>query len=291
MKNYPMIQILIADCGSSKIDWCLITIAGDVTLRFETPGMNALMTGDDEMRRRMATEVAPLLGSHARQIAQVYFYGAGCISGEVCAKVAAALSAIAPDAIVLVSTDLLAAAHALCGRKPGIACIMGTGSNSCFYDGKDIAKGVSPLGFILGDEGSGAVLGKLLVGNVLKRQLPEHVCRAFHDETGLDLLTIINKVYRQPAANKFLASLSPFIARHISTPEVEEMVVESFCQFFIRNVSAYDDVAKGAPVNFVGSIAYHYRPQLKKAAERCGYVLGTVYKAPMEGLIAYHSHK
>lgn len=284
-------MILIADCGSSKIDWCLVNADGSIVLRFETPGMNAVMISSEEIARRMASETAPLLGSNIKEISEVYFYGAGCISEEVCGRVADSIAGIIPNALISVNTDLLAAARSLCGHKPGIACIMGTGSNSCYYDGAVIAKGVSPLGFILGDEGSGAVLGKILVGNVLKNQLPEDVCQAFFEETGLDLFSIIDKVYRQPGANRFLATLSPFIAKHISNPAVEQMVVDSFCQFFVRNVSAYKALAHNAPINFVGSIAFYYKSQLEKAAEMCGFKLGEIKKVPMEGLIAFHTAK
>ena len=282
-------MILLADCGSTKIDWCLIKSDATIVLQFGTPGINAVMLSAEEIAQRMDSEVAPRLSQYAAQISQVHFYGAGCISPEVCGRVADAISAFIPGAGIEVNTDLLAAAHALCGHNPGIACIMGTGSNSCYYDGSVIAKGVSPLGFILGDEGSGAVLGKILVGNVLKNQLPEDICHDFFAETGLDLLSIIAKVYRQPAPNRFLASLSPFISKHIARPEMEKMVVDEFCRFFIRNVSAYIDLAPGAPVNFIGSIAHYYRPQLEKAAKQCGFEVGTVIKAPMQGLISYHT--
>ena len=160
-------MILIADCGSTKIDWCLIENSKVINQVF-TCGMNAVMLTEEEMAARIANELMPQLGKH--DIEAVYFYGAGCISEDVCANVANAIRVSIPAPVIEVHTDLLAAARALCGHNPGIACIMGTGSNSCFYDGEKICDNVSPLGYILGDEGSGAVLGKILVGDVLKNQ-------------------------------------------------------------------------------------------------------------------------
>lgn len=280
---------LIADCGSTKIDWCL-TEGKEVIRRFETPGMNAVMLTAEEIEQRMADELAPGLGEYADTVPEVYFYGAGCVSPAVCANVANAIKAVTPNAKVEVSTDLLAAARSLCGHGPGIACIMGTGSNSCYFDGEKIVKSVSPLGYILGDEGSGAVLGKLLVGNVLKGQLPADLCTEFLEEYQLDNLKIIERVYRMPAANKFLASLSPFLKKHIDRPEVRQMVQDAFRQFFVRNVSHFDEITGGFPfVNFVGSIAYYYSDVLEDAASISGYRLGKVLKSPMEGLIEYHA--
>lgn len=278
-------MILIADCGSSKIEWCLLG-ADTVDTRFHTPGMNALMLTEGEIRSRFLDELAPEIPD-PQAVDRVYFYGAGCVSEEVCASVAAALKAVVPEAHIEVDTDLLAAARALCGTRPGIACILGTGSNSCRYDGESIADNVSPLGYILGDEGSGAVLGRILVGDVLKHQLPKDLCDSFYKETGLDRLTIINNVYRQPAANRFLASLVPFLAAHITRDEVRRLVRGSFESFFRRNVANYSGY-RFLSCNFVGSVAYHFADVLREAAERCGCHVGTVVKAPMDGLVSYH---
>ncbi len=278
-------MILIADCGSSKIDWCLLSADGAVAKRFNTPGMNAVMMTCDEIDARIAAELVPELGECCPQVEHVYFYGAGCISPVVCGNVAQAITHYLPNAKAEVYSDLLAAARALCGHNPGIACIMGTGSNSCYYDGEKIVSNVSPLGYILGDEGSGAVLGKRLVGDVLKRQLPAELCEEFLKEYDLDLLGIIERVYRKPQANKFLASLSPFLSKHIDVPQVRDLVLGEFNAFFKRNLSNYD----AEPVaNFVGSIAHYYRPLLEEAAKANGYTVGTILRAPMEGLISYH---
>ncbi|MDE6160601.1 MAG: ATPase [Muribaculaceae bacterium] len=281
-------MILIADCGSTKIDWCVIAGNGKVEKQVFTCGMNAVMLTEEEIKLRIAAELVPELGSRISDITAVYFYGAGCISAEVCANVERAIRANIPASAVEVYTDLLAAARALCGHEPGIACILGTGSNSCFYDGTDIADNVSPLGYILGDEGSGAVLGKLLVGDVLKEQLPAELCEKFLKQYDLTRLDIIRRVYREPQGNRFLASLTPFLIENIEVPQVREIVLGSFRAFFRRNVSHYDGRCEKR-VNFVGSIAYYYRDILAEAASECGYTVGTVLKSPMEGLIKFHS--
>ena len=281
-------MILIADCGSTKIDWCAVR-AGKVEKQVFTCGMNAVMLTEDEMRGRIAAGLMPELGAIAADIEAVYFYGAGCISPEVCANVERAIRANIPAAsTVEVHTDLLAAARALCGHGPGIACILGTGSNSCYYDGTRIVDNVSPLGYILGDEGSGAVLGKLLVGDLLKGQLPAELCEEFLRRYDLTLLDIIRRVYKEPQGNRFLASLTPFLLEHIDVPQVHDLVVGSFTAFFRRNVAHYAGMCE--PVaNFIGSIAHYYRKPLAEAAVKAGFSVGTILKSPMEGLIRFHS--
>ena len=167
-------MVLIADCGSTKIDWCVLN--GDkLEKRFFSTGVNALLMPEEKIRETFEKELAPEVKDFS--IDEVYYYGAGCLSDEICSNVSRSIAACVPGAkTISVNSDLLAAARALCGTEPGIACILGTGSNSCYYDGKEIKGNVSPLGYILGDEGSGAVLGKLLVGDVLKNQLPKAFC-------------------------------------------------------------------------------------------------------------------
>lgn len=279
-------MILIADCGSTKIDWCIVD-NGRLQKQIFTTGINAVMLTEEEIRQRIADELVPHISSYP--VDSVYFYGAGCLSDEVCGNVARAIRANLPSARdVEVHSDLLAAARALCGHEEGVAAILGTGSNSCYYDGVNIVDNVSPLGYILGDEGSGAVLGRQLIGDVLKRQLPLDLCDKFLSQYELDRLTIIRRVYKEPAANRFLASVTPFLSENIDNPEVSKLVVDSFRSFFVRNVMQYE-AATRLPIGFVGSIAYHFEPQLEIAADSCGLRIGTVLKTPMPGLIDFHS--
>ena len=278
-------MILIADCGSTKIDWCVLD--GKKVLRqFATCGMNAMLMTEEEMSVNIAKDVKPQVEEF--KINEIYYYGAGCLGDQVCGNVERALRKSIPAEKIEIASDLLASARALCGDKAGIACILGTGSNSCYYDGKEIKENVSPLGYILGDEGSGASLGKLLVGDVLKNQLPATLCEKFLKEYKLDRMKIIQRVYKQPFANRFLASLSPFLNENIDEPSVHRLVLNAFKSFFVRNIENYSNY-KELPINFVGSIALYYRPVLEEAAATFGLKIGTIIKSPMEGLVKYHS--
>ena len=280
-------MILIADCGSTKIDWCVVE-NGEVKKQVFTSGINALLMTEEQIRETLANELAQEVAEF--EIESVYYYGAGCLFDDICANVRRAIAANVPTAKTIeVHSDLVAAARALCGDREGIACILGTGSNSCFWDGEKIADNVSPLGYILGDEGSGAVLGKLLVGDVLKKQLPEELCEKFLKEYELDRQKIIESVYKRPAANRFLASLSPFLSKNIEEPAIHRLVLNAFKSFFVRNIENYKDY-KNYAVSFVGSVAYYYREVLEEAAKAVDIKIGTVIKSPMEGLVKYHSN-
>ena len=279
-------MILIADSGSTKIDWCVLD-GKEMVAQVFTCGMNAMMLTEEEMFATIEKELVPHI--KGMTITEVYYYGAGCLFENVCNNVRNAIKRNIPTADKIeVESDLLAAARALCGDKPGIACIMGTGSNSCYYDGEKIVDNVSPLGYILGDEGSGAVLGKLLVGDVLKNQLPQELCDKFMKQFDLTRQIIIENVYRKPAANRFLASLSPFLLQNIEEPAVHRLVLNAFKAFFVRNIENYANY-KEMPVSFVGSIACYYKDVLKVAGDALNIKLGTIIKSPMVGLIKYHS--
>ena len=279
-------MILIADCGSTKIDWCILK--GDKLVKqFFTTGVNALLMPEDKIRATFETELKPQV--EGSEIFEVYYYGAGCLSEEICSNVSRSIASVIPSATTIsVNSDLIAAARALCGRNPGIACILGTGSNSCYYDGEKICDNVSPLGYILGDEGSGAVLGKLLVGDVLKKQLPAELCEKFLKQFNLDRMKIIENVYKKPAPNRFLASLSPFLIQNIEEPAIHRLVLNAFKSFFVRNIENYANF-KEVPVSFVGSVGFYYREVLDEAAKALDITIGTVIKSPMEGLLKYHS--
>lgn len=277
-------MILIADSGSTKTDWCLVE-HGELLQQIFTKGTNPFFQTEEEISNEIATALLPQLKTD--ELDAVYFYGAGCAFPDKIDTVRRAiLRHLNVKGEVEVSTDMLAAARGLCGHEPGIACIMGTGSNSCYYDGQLIVQNVSPLGFILGDEGSGACLGKLLVGDILKNQMTPELKEEFLSQYNLTPADIIDRVYRKPFPNRFLASLSPFLAQHIEEPCVHSLVLNSFKSFFKRNVMQYH--YQGTPVHFIGSVAYYYKDVLAQAAEEMGIRLGTILKSPMEGLIKYH---
>ena len=277
-------MILIADSGSTKTDWCLVE-NGVLVKQIFTKGTNPFFQTEDEISAEVSGNLLPYLDT--AKVDAVWFYGAGCAFPEKNEIVRAAIARHL-DVPIEVGSDLLGAARGLCGRQPGIACILGTGSNSCFYDGKEIVSNVSPLGFILGDEGSGAVLGKMLVGDVLKNQLPAALKEEFLARYELTPAIILERVYKKPFPNRFLASLSPFLVEHLDVPEIHTLVLNGFKAFFDRNVKQYD--YKQYPVHLIGSLAYYYRSVLQEAAEQTGVRLGTIKQSPMEGLISYHSN-
>ena len=278
-------MILLADSGSTKTDWCLVT-DGKPVLHVCTKGTNPFFQTTDEISEEIASSLMPKLERSV--IDAVYFYGAGCAFPEKNRIVSTAIARHI-NVPIEIGSDLLAAARALYGEEAGIACIMGTGSNSCFYDGNEITSNVSPLGFILGDEGSAAVLGKLFIGDCLKNQLPATLQEKFFEQSGLTRAEIMDRVYKQPFPNRFLASFSPFIAANLSEPEVRSLVLNSFKAFFKRNVMQYD--YRHYPIRMVGSVAYYYQDVLREAAFEMGIELESIVKSPMEGLINYHTKK
>lgn len=276
-------MILIADSGSTKTDW-LVAENGRKKALISTMGLNPIHQDEAQVNSILRDELLKQLEGINPDA--IYFYGSGC-NEYMSPKMCRMLERVFPRCPkVEVYSDMLAAARAVCGKQEGIACIMGTGANSCLYDGERIVANTPPLGYILGDEGSGAVLGKLFINALLKGLLPEDIREAWQKESGVDYQYIINKVYREPLANRFLASTSLFIGRHIDCAPLREMVVENFRQHFRRNVNQYGrrDLAVGA----VGSIAYYYREQLAEAAAAEGYNLGKVMRGPLDGLLQYH---
>jgi N-acetylglucosamine kinase-like BadF-type ATPase len=276
-------KIVIADSGATKTDWCLVQ-GGEILKRFFTHGISPVYQTEAEMAKEIRLHVYPQL--REQQFRSIRFYGTGCIP-EKSAAVTQALYQSFPIEEIQVYSDLMAAAHGLCGYEPGIACILGTGSNSCEWDGSSIIKQVPPLGFILGDEGSGAALGKLLVGDALKNRLPDGLKERLLAEYDLDQATIIERVYRQPFPSRFLAGLAPFLLKHIDHPHIRHMVIRSFSDFLERNVMQYD--YRKNRVNFVGSIAWHFSGLLREVAAEKGIETGKIEQSPMEGLISYYA--
>jgi N-acetylglucosamine kinase-like BadF-type ATPase len=282
--NYICGMILLADGGSTKTDWRLVA-GRRQALQVMTRGSNPLFRTGEDLQAEWAESLLPCLQDYP--IEAVYFYGAGCFSAETAHIVQTALAACWPMATIEVESDLLGAARGLCGHEAGIACILGTGSNSCLYDGREIREHVPPLGYILGDEGSGAVLGKLLVNACLKNRLTPGLKEAFLERFALTPEIILEKVYRQPPANRFLAGLSPFLCEHLSDTSVRALVHDAFQEFFLKNVRQYGHTH--LPVHFCGSIAFHYSQVLHEAAAGLGIGIASIRQSPMEGLICYHS--
>ena len=273
---------LIADSGSTKTDWVLAD-GRDIVGRFQTQGMNPFHQSEDDMRAILLTELLPSLHSACATQPQplaIHFYGSG-VRPELEPVMERLLLSVFPDANhVEAHGDLLGAARALFGQEPGIACILGTGANSCLYDGSRIVQNTPPLGYILGDEGSGAVLGIRFLNALYKGFIDDDIVSDFQRSMGLTVGDVIARVYRQPMANRFLASLSPFIQAHLDHPRVSQIVVDNFRDFFRRNVVQYQ--RPDLHVGFVGSIAWHYQDQLREAAAAEGFSVGCILKDPCD---------
>jgi N-acetylglucosamine kinase-like BadF-type ATPase len=277
-------MILIADSGSTRTHWCVADKKEPIQ-QVITAGINPYFQTFEEIRLDVETALLPAIKNYC--IKTVWFYGAGCSSPEKKQTIVEALAPLLPAAIEVYS-DLTGAARALCRQHAGIACILGTGSNSCLYDGQTVVKKIPPLGFILGDEGSGAVLGKRLVSDCLKNQLPKHLIDKFMYQYKLTAADILERVYKQPFPNRYLGTLSHFLLENIDEPAIHDLVYESFLSFFIRNVMQYENF-KAYPVHFTGSVAFHYQPTLKEAAQSLSIHIQRIEQTPMPGLLAYHS--
>jgi len=313
-------MILIADSGSTKTDWAWME-NGNIVCRMETKGINPVHQSEEEIRKiieergerreereysqdvnhcgvqndssnlsPLSSLLSPLTPSLLSPLTfsslsplKITFFGAGCIP-EKKMVVEKVLRELFPQAETIeVESDLLGAARAVCHDKEGIACILGTGSNSCLYDGHVIVSNIPPLGYILGDEGSGAVLGKMFMNALFKGALPSWMKDDFLHSTGLTYSTIINKVYREPMANRFLASTSLYIGQHLDVEPLRNLVKQNFRNFFRKNVIRYE--RRDLPIGAIGSIAYHYQDILREVATEEGFVMGTIAKSPMEGLL------
>ena len=300
-KKYTM--ILIADSGGSKTDWALVSLPTDTSkcvLKVRTQGLNPFHQSKEVILKALEEELIPALYKVAEQsgtiskeydiaekVTQIAFYGAGCTKA-LSPVVGEALAAAFPSASIKVESDLLGAAHAVCGHEEGIACILGTGANSCLYDGKHIVANIPPLGYILGDEGSGAVLGKMLLNGIFKGDLSAEIRDLYLEWSGLTYPEIIDKVYRQSLANRFLASSSKFIKENLQYIELEALVRCNFDNFFKKNILKYSE-SSTRTISAVGGVAAAFEEQLRESANSFGYQVGKVIASPIEGLIEYYS--
>lgn len=277
-------NLLVADSGSTKTDWLLHDTTEHTTQRFQSSGLNPCLMDDSQIVSRLSAEVAPHLAD-LTAVDALYFYGAGCRPDQT-ERMTKHLSDALHANVRLVASDLLGAARALCGDGEGIVAILGTGSGSAVFDGQQFTSQTPSLGFILGDEGSGAVLGRRLLGDIYKRQLPEHIIQDFELQYDTSISEVIRNVYREASPNEYLAHFVPFLQAHIDDPSIQELVVNEFRAFFVRNIIPYrrPDLA----VNFVGSIAMLYAAQLSQAAQACGCRVGKVIQKPAEGILQYH---
>lgn len=277
-------SVLIADVGSTKADWVLVSAEGEPVQCFSSQGFNAATCPDSRIREAMGEANAKLVND---TLSQVYLYGAGCANPEICSHIADILKEEFGCTEAEAYSDMLGAAHALLGHQPGIACILGTGSNTCLYDGSSIIDNIPPLGCILGDEGSGAYLGRRLLNALYKRRLPASLLEEFETQYSLTLPKVIERVYRNPAPGGFLGSLAPFIHQHLHIDGVAEMVADSFNLFIANNLLAYKG-ARELPIGFVGSVAFHFQDYLREALQRYDLTCGEILRQPIQRLASFH---
>ncbi|MBQ8336212.1 MAG: ATPase [Bacteroidaceae bacterium] len=276
-------MILIADSGSTKTDWVLHD-GESIVSRIKTQGLNPTLQSSDDILEVLLAELDGKIAPDAPDA--IYFYGAGCAYDNANSRMRKALEQFFTTRKIEIQSDLLAAARSLCGHEEGIACILGTGSNSCLFDGEKITDNTPSLGYILGDEGSGAHLGRQLISDCIKKQLSSELREKFMQQYKLDLASILERVYYTPLPNRWLASFTPFIVEHKENLEIKLLLKQCFTQFFQRNTMVYR--RSWLPIHIIGGIGVNFAAEIKETAESLGLSIGNIVESPMAGLIEYH---
>lgn len=282
-------MILITDSGSSKCTWCFAQ-GTEKQIRITTTGINPSTQEREVILQIIRQELFPALQKQesifsAAKPEKIFFYGAGCTEARK-NFMAEILQECFGTEIIEVYSDMLGAARSMFQRNTGIACILGTGANSCLYNGEDIIAQTPAMGYILGDEGSGAYLGKMLVRALFKGRMPAHLLQAFQKEYQLDLPTVIERTYRTPMANRFLASLTPFLHQYRTEKEIHELLCNAFDDFIFFNLESYR--TKSNKVSFIGSIAFYFQKELDSCLKNRGFQMERVIRDPMDGLLEYY---
>ena len=274
---------LIADSGSSKTEWCLIQ--GNKKIQIQTQGISPYFLNIEQVIQILHKELLPKMKKLVPD--EIHYYGTGCSNVENVKMIKSALKKVFPKAKCNVDHDLLGAARALCGNEKGIACILGTGSNSCFYNGKKIIKNNPGLGYVLGDEGSGTYLGKKVIQYYLYNTFDEDLMDRFNLKYNTSVTEILDAVYKQPLPNRYLAGFTGFLIENRGHFMIENIIEDGFNDFFFNHIYKYRE-SWSMPIHFVGSVAYGFRDVLKDLCNSYELQLGKVLKNPMEGLIKYH---
>lgn len=277
--------VLIADSGSTKTDWVLLH-QSEVLNRVQTVGFSPYFQTKEQIIQEIRVSLIPHLLDALNKISIIHYYGTGCSNAENCLFMRDCLSQTLHAKQINVSHDLLAAARALCKNEWGLACILGTGSNSCLYNGIDILENVPSVGYLWGDYGSGAQIGKNFIKEYFEETLPTDLKKQFED-AGYNREVILNHVYKQNMPSRYLASVSIFVSKQLQHPFVVNFLNQCFDTFFIQQLNKYTH-SKKHKVHTVGSIGYHYKNLIAEVAKKHGYEMGTILQSPMEGLIDYH---
>ncbi len=274
---------LIADSGSTKAEWCLLDGKKKKTLI--TQGISPYFLSAQQIQELIEKELKPKVKINPDEI---FYYGTGCSNPANVKAVKTALQNVFGKIKISVDHDLMGAARALCGHEPGVACILGTGSNSCFFNGKRIVKNSPGLGFILGDEGSGAFLGRKVVQHFLYNTFDPDLMDRFNAKYNTNAIEILEAVYKGPLPNRYLASFAAFLAENRGHYMIENIIEDSFNDFFFNHLYKYKE-SWTHPIHFIGSVAYGFKDVLKDMCQNYELQLGRVLKQPMDGLVKYHS--
>lgn len=277
---------LLADSGATKAEWCLLN-NGKKKILF-TQGISPYFLNTGQIAELLEKELVPKIKNVT--VEHIHYYGTGCSNVDNVRSIKKALNKIFAKAQVKVNTDLMAAARALCGHEKGIACILGTGSNSCYYNGKNIVKNSPGIGYVLGDEGSGAYLGKKVIQYYLYNTFDEDLRARFDAKFVTTAAEILDNVYKKPLPNRYLASFALFLAENRGHYMIENIIEDGLNDFFFQHLCKYNEIWK-QPVNFVGSVAYGFKDVIEQLCSSYEFELGTVLKNPMDGLIRYHTVK
>ncbi len=277
---------LIADSGSTKTTWVLLEGA-EVKSKMITSGLNPYFNDSQRVEAVLQADLVPFLVEY--QISEIHFYGAGCSTRYNNNMISDAIRIFFRKPKIFVYHDILGAARALFGDGKGIACILGTGCNSCYFDGTGTFSKIDSLGYLFGDEGAGSYLGKLFLGAYLKKELPADLRNTFDQHYNYTLEDILNSLYNKPSPNRFLASFSQFLSPNREHPYVQQMLLRSFRDFFDAHIRNYEHY-QTADIGFIGSIAYHYSEFLMKIASQEEVKITRILSSPIEGLVEYHKN-
>jgi len=278
-------MILIADSGSTKTDWRLMANDEEIS-QVKTKGFNPYYQQLDEMIAEIESQLIPSLDPSSVQT--IHFYGAGCSTAERQDKIRSALNPYFANTTIHVQSDLIGAARALSGNKPGIVCILGTGSGSCRYDGEKIAENIPSLGFVLGDEGSGAWLGKKMVTDYLRGHMPKKTIESINQQLKIDKETILEHVNHKPMPSRYLAGFAKFISDNADQTYFYQLLFDSFTGFAKNYIIRYRNFEKFS-CHFIGSVAFHNQEILNQVARYLGFRIGNIIQSPIDGLTTYHS--
>jgi N-acetylglucosamine kinase-like BadF-type ATPase len=280
-------MILIADSGSTKTAWRLVNDKKEI-FQYSTQGFNPFFQSTEQIAEELKNVLLPeMRKNESSDPDEVFFYGAGCSSEDRCNIVRSAISTVFPKAAISIDHDLLGAARATCGRNEGIATILGTGSNSCLYDGDQIVDHITSLGYILGDEGSGSHIGKEILRAYIYRELPDELRNKFEERFKPDVNEILESVYKKPLPNRYLASFSKFVFQNSSDPFINSLVAKCFSSFIDHHIRKYEGYTV-LPTHVVGSVGFYYSNILRAVATEKGVYIDKILEAPIAGLTLYH---